>query len=110
MGLFGNGQGLQFGKSKPGENHRLSPANKGKECYFIEKKEVEKGCLEGMAAGGRGEFGLQVVMSSRGLGLPLDRRTPLLLLERRVLSSCRSVIGVLCRCLRAPPSGRPAPL
>ena len=39
MGLFGNGQGLQFGKSKPGENHRLSPANKGKECYFIEKKE-----------------------------------------------------------------------
>ena len=32
-------------------------ANKGEEPYFIEKKEVEKGCLEGMAAGGRGEFG-----------------------------------------------------
>ena len=52
-------------------------ANKGEEPYFIEKKEVEKVCLEGMAAGGRGEFGLQVVMSSRGLGLPLDRRAPL---------------------------------
>ena len=44
VGLFGNGQGLQFGKSKPGENHRLSPANKGKECYFIEKKEEAGRC------------------------------------------------------------------
>ena len=44
MCLFGNGQGLQFGKSKPGKNHRLSPANKGKECYFIERKEEVGRC------------------------------------------------------------------
>ena len=43
-------------------------------------------------------------------GLAAGQESSSLLLERRVLSSCRSVIGVVCRCLRAPPSGRPAPL
>lgn len=44
MGLFGNGQGLQFGTSKPGQNHWLSPANKEKECCFIERKEEVGKC------------------------------------------------------------------
>lgn len=52
MDLFGNCKELQFRKKKQ------SIANKGEEPYFIEKKEeVEKECLEGMAVGGRGEFG-----------------------------------------------------
>lgn len=64
-----------------------------------------------MAAGGRGEFGgsggdvfpWAGLAAGQGESLfpPPGTQGPLFLLE--------CVIGVVCRCLRAPPSGRPAP-
>ena len=51
-----------LGQASDSKSH-TSPASKGEECYFTEKKkEVGRGCFEWKSTGGKGEF--RVVMVS----------------------------------------------
>ena len=57
MNEFRNSRKLQFRTSMLWQKPQASPANKGEERYFIEKKEeVRYGCFEGKSYGGKLEF------------------------------------------------------
>lgn len=93
MDLFGNSKELQFRTSMLVWKLEASATNKGKGCYFMEKKdEVERDYFEWKSIGGKRKF--RVVMVSHWLNCWV----------RKEYSSCwsrkvSSMNGKVCLCL-----------